>query len=188
MKIAISGLSGVGSSSTAKLVSQRVNLPMTNFTFRQLAVEKGISFEELQTQAATNPEIDFELDRRLIEFVNSHGDCLAATDIACWLDDAGVYGRLGLDAGATFNLKIWLDAPLNIRAKRMHAREGGTLQQVIDYNHQRDLDNRERYLQLYGIDIFDHDRMDWVIDTSGKNLEEVVQLICDRITKGSQAA
>lgn len=183
MKIALSGLSGVGSSTTAKLVSQQLNLPMTNMTFRALAVERGIPFEELQIQAETDTSIDFELDRRLIEFVNTNAECLAATDVACWLDNPGVYQRVGLNQGATFDYKIWLEASLEVRAARMHEREGGSLEQVIEYNHKRDLDNRERYLKLYGIDIFDHTDMDWVLETSDLTLEEVVGEVCQRLTE-----
>jgi cytidylate kinase len=65
----------------------------------------------------------------------------------------------------------------------MHEREGGELQEVIDYNHQRDLDNRERYMSLYGIDIFDHSGVDWIFDTSYFTLEEVVEQVCQRITE-----
>lgn len=181
MRIAISGLSGAGSSTTAKLLSERLKLAMTNFTFRALAVEKGIPFETLQEQAKTNPEVDFELDRRLIEFINGTERCLAVTDIACWLDTPGIYQKLGLEQGAMIDYKIWLEAPLEIRAERMHRREGGTIESVIEYNHQRDLDNRERYLHLYGIDIFDHRGIDWVLDTSHLNLEEVVTTISERL-------
>lgn len=181
MKIAISGLSGVGSSSTAKLVSQKLTLPMTNFTFRALAVEKGVPFETLQKQAEFDPEIDFELDRRLIGFINSHSDCLAATDVACWLDDPGVYTRLGMDSGAVIDYKIWLEAPIEVRAQRMHEREGGELQNVIDYNHKRDLENQVRYKKLYGIDIFDQSSCDWILETSNLTLEQVVDLVSERI-------
>lgn len=183
MKIALSGLSGVGSSTTAKLISQRLNLPMTNMTFRALAVERGIPFEELQAQAEHDETIDFELDRRLIDFINSNENCLAATDVACWLDKPGVYQTVGLEKGASYDYKIWLEAPLEVRAQRMHKREGGTLEQVIDYNHKRDLDNRERYLKLYGIDIFEHSDIDWVLETSQMNLEEVVETICQQLLK-----
>lgn len=186
MKVAISGLSGVGSSTTAKLVSERLNLPMTNFTFRQLAVEKGMSFEELQTLAASEPEVDFELDRRLISFINENPNCIAATDISCWLDNPGVYTLLGLDKGPSFDLKIWLEAPLEVRAARMQAREKGSIEDIIAYNHQRDIDNRERYLNLYGIDIFSREGIDWVFETSDHNLNEVVEAVCQKI-EGLQA-
>lgn len=181
MKIAISGLSGVGSSTTAKQVAARLNLPMNNFTFRDLAKERGVAFEELQAQSMTDPSIDLELDRRLIEFLNTHPDCLSATDLSCWLDNPKIWQKLGLDGGPAFDLKIWLEAPLDVRAQRMLEREGKSLEEVITYNHQRDLDNRQRYQELYGVDIFDHSAIDWVFETSHLNLEQVVQQIVDTV-------
>ena len=181
MKIAISGLSGVGSSSTARFVSEELGLPMTNFTFRDMAKERGVAFEDLQKQAEDDFSIDMELDKRLIIFIQANDSCLAATDLACWLDDPKIYKKVGLDRGADYSYKIWLEAPLLVRAARMHEREGGDLKDVIEYNHQRDLDNRERYLRLYGVDIFDHTSVDWVLETSHMNLEEVVTAICKRV-------
>lgn len=182
MKIAISGLSGVGSSTTAKLVAERLNLPMNNFTFRNLAAEWGTTLEDLQVRAETDTSIDLELDRRLINFIQSNESCLIATDLACCLDDPKVYTKLGLDRGADYDFKIWLEAPLEIRAKRMHHREGGDFETVKEYNHQRDLDNRERYLRLYGVDIFDHNNVDWLLETSNLTLNQVVDLITEKIS------
>lgn len=182
MKIAISGLSGVGSSTTARQISERLGLPMSNFTFRDLAKERGISFKALQEQAVSDPSIDLELDRRLIHYINENPTCLIATDLACWLDDPKVWRRLGLEIGAQYDLKIWLEAPLAERARRMHNREGGEYKQVLAYNNQRDQDNRQRFLDLYGVDIFDHQNIDWTINSSNLSLEEVTDLIIKKIS------
>lgn len=182
MKIAISGLSGVGSSTTAKQISQRLGLPMSNFTFRDLAKERGISFKKLQELAASDPSIDLELDKRLIHFIKENPTCLISTDLACWLDEPKVWRRLGLESGAKYDLKIWLAAPLEERAKRMHLREGGDYKQVLEYNNRRDQQNRERFLDLYGVDIFDHRNIDWTIDSSNLTLEQVTDLIIEKIS------
>ena len=61
MKLAITGLSGVGSSTTARLVAQKFNLPVNNFTFRDLAKEWGMTFEEMQAPVFTHePEWNLE--------------------------------------------------------------------------------------------------------------------------------
>lgn len=171
----------MGSSSTAAAVSERLKLPMNNFTFRDLAQERGVTFERIQEQAKHDPSIDLQLDRRLITWANSQKDCLVATDLACWLDDPKVYTKLGLKEGIAYNLKIWLEAPLEERARRMQEREGGEINEIKRYNHQRDLDNRERYLALYGVDIADHSKIDWILETSHLPLQKVVDLICQRI-------
>ncbi len=184
MKIALSGLSGVGTSSTARLVSQALNLPMSNFTFRDLAVERGVAWEDLQMEAAANPEIDFELDRRLIQFVQDNESCLVASDLACCLDSPRLYQRLGLDRGADYDLKVWLEAPLEVRARRMAIRENKPIEIVMAAEDQRDRDNRKRFLSLYGIDLLDHSQTDLVIDTKHHTIEEVVAIMIERAQPG----
>lgn len=181
MRIALSGLSGAGSTTTAKLVSERLALPMSNVTFRDLAKERGVDFRDLQAQAEYDTSIDFELDRRLIRYIEEHTDCLIATDLACWLDSRSLQKVLGVDSNVHFDYKIWLNVPLEERARRIHSREEGELQDVLEYNDTRDKMNRERYLSLYGVDIFNHDDIDWIFATGSLNLHQVVDAICTKI-------
>jgi cytidylate kinase len=180
MKIAISGLSGVGSSSTAKAVAQRLNLEMYNFTFRNLAEEYGVHWLELQERALTDPSIDLTLDRRLIEFGQAHSDCLISTDFACWLDDPGIYEKVGLDRGVEYDLKIWLEASLDERAKRMQERKESPLEQIKADEHKRDEQNRERLRKLYGLNLADRSKIDWELNTEELSLESVVEAIVER--------
>ena len=62
MKIAISGLSGCGNTTTSTVLSKKLGFPLVNFTFRNLAKEKGMSLEELSEKAKYNSDIDKELD------------------------------------------------------------------------------------------------------------------------------
>lgn len=181
MRIAISGLSGVGSSTTAKLVAEELNLDMYNFTFRNLAAEYGVPWQELLRRAKTEPEIDLDLDRRLVQFAQNHDNCLIATDFACWLDDPKVYTKLDLKAGAEFDLKIWLEAPLEVRAKRMVEREDRPYEQLLVEEHDRDMQTHDRLLKLYGLDLFDLSKIDWVFDTQELTLEEVVAEIVKKV-------
>lgn len=180
MKIAISGLSGVGTSSSARLISERLQLPMYNFTFRDLAKEKGMPWEELQIRSKNDPSIDLELDRRLIEFVLNNESCLISTDLAGYLDDPRIYEKVGLTTGPKYDLKIWLEGSLKTRAQRMSMREDRSVEQLMIEEDKRDNDNRERYLKLYGVDLFDHTNVDWVLDTEDKTLDQVVDLIVQR--------
>lgn len=181
MKIALSGLSGVGTSATARLVATQLGLAMSNFTFRDLAKERGVTFETLQKQAEDDFRIDKELDQRLIRFAQENPNCLIATDLACWLGQPGIYKTLGLEEGISYNYKIWLEAPLEVRAQRLQEREGQDLELVKIYNNQRDHDNRERYKKLYGVDIFDHDGVDWVFNTTHLSLAQVADQLVERL-------
>ncbi|HEY1074936.1 MAG TPA: AAA family ATPase [Patescibacteria group bacterium] len=181
LRIALSGLSGAGSSTTAKLVAERLSLPMNNFTLRNLAVEKGLSFDEIHRLAKTDSSIDIELDRRLVRFIRTHHLCFVATDLACWLDQPSLLNVLGETEPLHFDYKIWLEVPLDERARRMRKREGGDISEIKTYNHARDLQNRERYIDLYGVDIFDHSKIDWVFQTEKLTLSQVVESLCERI-------
>jgi CMP/dCMP kinase len=181
MRIALSGLSGAGSSSTARLVSARLGLPMSNFTLRNLADEWGISFREIQAKAALDTAIDFELDRRLIAFIEQHPHCLISTDLACWLDSPLLQEKLGFKPTFTFDYRIWLDVPLDERARRIQKREGGELAEVKAYNHQRDMDNHTRYKKIYGVDILNHQGIDWIYETGDQPLTIVTDTICERV-------
>ena len=44
MRIAISSRSGCGNTTVTKLLAEKLGYPMINFTFRQMAEERGMDF------------------------------------------------------------------------------------------------------------------------------------------------
>lgn len=177
MRIAISGLSGVGTTSTAKLVSQKLGIPLSTYTLRDLAKDRGVDFEVIHQEAKKhNPEIDWDLDRHHIEFLHSHEDAIVASDLACWLDNPKIYEKLSVPK-PQLDLKIWLEATPDARAKRREKREESDSQELVEY----DEGNIDHYRQVYGIDIGDRTDIDWVFRTTDIPLEEVVNQICQRV-------
>ena len=78
------------------------------------------------------------------------------------------------------DLRIWLNAPLEERARRINKREteiGATYEAVLYKTLKRDEQNRKRYLQLYGLDIYDHADFDITINTQKLTAEQVSSLI-----------
>ena len=67
MIIAISGLHGTGKSTVAKKIAEDLGLEFysTGNMFRELAVDKGITIEELSIMAENDKKIDFELDDKV---------------------------------------------------------------------------------------------------------------------------
>ena len=51
LRIAISGKSGCGNTTVSKLLSEKLNVKMINFTFRSLAQETGLSLAEIIEKA-----------------------------------------------------------------------------------------------------------------------------------------
>jgi len=167
LKIAISGKSGCGNSTVSRIVADRLGLRLVNYTFRALAAERGVSFEEVRRQAERDPSLDRYLDQRQVELARE-GDCVLGSRLAVWLLEEA-------------DLKVYLTAPLSVRAARIQRREGGSFQEILGKTRGRDERDRKRYLELYGIDNDDFDFVDLVIDTQHIQPEDVAERIISAV-------
>lgn len=115
LRIAISGKSGCGNSTVSRLVAEKLGLRVINYTFKNLARDSGMSFEELALKAETDPQYDLTIDRMQVDLARM-GGCVLGSRLAIWLlrDTA---------------LTVYLMASLDVRAARIARREGGTWQQ-----------------------------------------------------------
>jgi cytidylate kinase len=163
MIIAISGKSGCGNTTASHKVAEALGLKPINYTFRSMAAERGLSFEEVRERAELDPTWDQYLDRKQVELASA-GNCVLGSRLAIWL--------LG-----TADLKVFLDAPCEVRAGRIHMREKGDFATVLARMIERDRRDHERYLRLYGIDNDDFAFADLVIDTSCCDAEGVTERI-----------
>jgi len=167
VRIAISGKSGCGNSTVSRMVAEQLGLRLVNYTFHTIAEERNIDFKTLCRMAEDDPSWDRYLDRRQVELARE-GPCVLGSRLAVWLlDDA--------------DLKVYLTAPLEVRAARIHRREGGRYEDVLAYTRARDERDRGRYLKLYGIDNNDYEFVDLIIDTEPYTPEEVAARIVSAI-------
>lgn len=166
MRIAISGKSGCGNTTVSRLVSEALGYEMINFTFRSLAEEQGIDFWELSRRAESDDSYDFEVDRRQVEMALAAKRCVLGSRLAIWMLKEA-------------DLKIYLDASIEERARRIAEREGGTLEEQMARTAQRDANDTARYKRLYGIDNSDTTVADVVIDTSTLSAKEVAERIIE---------
>ena len=69
MIITIGGLAGTGTTTTAEVLSEKLDVPYISagFVFREMAAEKGMSVLEFSEFAEGNDDIDKEIDRRQAE-------------------------------------------------------------------------------------------------------------------------
>ena len=81
------------------------------------------------------------------------------------------------------DLKVYLLASDDTRAKRVFNREGGDLQQIKDFTAMRDREDTGRYKEFYGINNNDYAFCDLIIDVNEKTPEEIVGLIVDELKK-----
>jgi cytidylate kinase len=79
------------------------------------------------------------------------------------------------------DLKVYLTARPETRAKRIKAREGGSLEKIAAFTAQRDAQDRERYLRIYRIDNDDYFFADLIIDTDALSPVEITETILAKI-------
>ena len=168
MRIAISSESGCGNTTVTKLVSERLGYPMINFTFRQLAQEKGVDFWDLSRMAESDHSIDRELDRRQTEMAMAVPDCVLGSRLAIWMLEKA-------------DLKVYLRATPETRARRIFKREGGNYAERYEETVRRDKANTMRYLEIYGIDNTRPETVaDMIIDTDDLTPDEIADAIIGR--------
>lgn len=171
MRIAISSKSGCGNTTVSTLLSEKLGYPMVNFTFRQMAQERGVDFWTFCRMAEDDYDIDRELDRRQVEMAMEQKDCILASRLAIWMLKEA-------------DLKVYLTATAETRAKRVYTREGGSLEERYIETVRRDENDTNRYKTIYGIDNSKPEECaDLIIATDDKTPDEIVSLIIQEVEK-----
>jgi cytidylate kinase len=163
LTIAISGKSGCGNTTVSTLLAQRLGLRLINYTFHNMAQERGLSFEEFGRLAEQDDQYDLYLDRRQVELA-SGGGCVLGSRLAIWLLPEAT-------------LKVYLTASLEERARRIALREGLDPAQAREAVEERDKRDRKRYLRIYHLDIDDPRPADLVVDTEAGQPPYVVEAV-----------
>ena len=163
LRVAISGKSGCGNTTVSKLLADTLNVNMINFTFRTLAEEVGLSLAEIIEKAKTDDSFDIAVDTRQVEMAKADS-CVLGSRLAIWMLKEA-------------DIKVYLYASDEVRAKRILNREGGSLEEIASFTRMRDEQDSARYKKLYDIDNIDYSFVDLEIDTSLYNPEEIVEQI-----------
>lgn len=165
LRIAISSQSGCGNTTATDTVGATLELQVVNYTFRDLGNDLGITFDEIHSRADGTKIFDYLTDLVQIR-ASLQPRVVVGSRLAAWLVAA--------------DLRVWLHASLEERAKRIYRRESGkypNYEAVLYSTLKRDEQNRKRYLQLYGIDINDRSDFDIIINTEKLTAEQVSSLI-----------
>ena len=169
LRIAISGKSGGGNTTVSTLLSKALGIELINYTFRQLAQEKGLTLSQVIENAKTDDSYDKYVDSHQV-FLAEKSSCVLGSRLAIWMLKNA-------------DLKIYLKLDDDTRAERIYNREGGDLQQIKEFTKMRDSEDSRRYMKLYGIDNSDLTFADLVIDTKTNNPEQIVKIILDELKK-----
>jgi cytidylate kinase len=158
-RVAISGKSGCGNTTVSRLVADRLGLVVINYTFKNLARDKGMSFEEIALLAETDPQYDLTIDRMQVQLAE-RGGCVLGSRLAIWLLRDSAF-------------TVYLKAPLQVRAQRIALREGKDPTIALKETEERDRRDHDRYSRLYGYDINTYDFAALVVDAATLSQEEV---------------
>lgn len=163
VRVAISGKSGCGNTTVSSLLAEALGVRLINFTFRQLAAERGMTLAEVIEAAKTDDSYDIAVDTRQVELARAE-PCVLGSRLAVWLLKEA-------------DLTVYLKADDDVRARRIQNREGGSLEEIQAFTAMRDSEDARRYKKLYGIDSSDYAFCGLVIDTKDVPPEEIVQRI-----------
>lgn len=179
MIITISGQPGSGKTTIAKKIATKLDFPIFSIgdIWDQLAAEKNMSILELQKLAEEDQTIDREVDKKQREIAKRY-------------DNLVLDSRLGF-MFVPQSVKILLIVNSEIAAKRVfgdrHNRESekeniNLKETAAGMKERRDIEIR-RYIKYYDVNVDDKNNFDLVIDTSSKDVEEILSVILDYIEK-----
>lgn len=176
MRIVISGTAGSGKTTVARELAKRLNYKhySAGDFFGEIAIKKGIDLMELSRLAESEPAIDKEVDE-MQRALNKK-------------DNFVIDSRLG----AYFipkSIKVFLDAELKTRAKRIMGEKRGdekskSLKETIRSIKKREESENKRYKEYYGYNCYDRTVFDLVMDTTDIDAEEVAEKIMAFVKKG----
>ena len=171
MIITISGALGSGKSTVAKILVRKFNLKhySTGDFMREISAKRGVTLLELSKLAETDKSIDKELDERQIKLGKEE-------------DDFIIDARLGWHFIPN-SVKIFLDVADEEAAKRIF-KEGRTdekynldVESTLENIKNRRDSEIKRYQEYYGLNYYDHNNYDLVVDTTEIPVEEVAKKI-----------
>ncbi|QSG15163.1 (d)CMP kinase [Halapricum desulfuricans] len=166
MLITVSGPAGSGKSTLAESLADALDYEHVSGgdIFRDLAEERGMTPLELNKQAEEDEDIDRDLDRRLRDIARKRDEVVLESRLAGWM------------AGDYADLKVWLSAPLEIRAERISQRENKPIEQAREETRERGESEAHRYNEYYNIDFDDLSIYDLSINTARWGPQGVLSL------------
>ena len=138
LTIAVSGTPGSGKTTYARFLAEKYDLRFisSGMLFREIAREMGLDLLELHKLAEQREDIDRTIDERAV-LEAKRGHVVVEGHLAVWiLKDIA-------------DIKIIVDAPLNVRAERIAKRDSISLEEALSQIMFRERSNVERAMRYY---------------------------------------
>jgi cytidylate kinase len=175
--ISICGMAGTGKSTVSKRLAKKYGLRYLSGgdALKTLAVEEGYEVvgrgwwetdkgRRFLEQRMEDPRFDKKIDEQLIKWADS-GNVILDSWTMPWLVKKG--------------FKIWLDASIEKRAKRIAKRDSISVREALQALESKEEKTKKIYNRLYGFKLGeDFKPFHLILDTDHLNAEEVFQTLC----------
>ncbi|WP_411714505.1 (d)CMP kinase [Natronomonas sp.] len=164
--ITVSGPPGCGATTLSEGLAEALDCGFVSGgeVFRDIAEERDMTLTQLVAEASGSSDIDRELDRRLQTIAEKWGASNKAfileSRLAGWL------------AGNRADIRIWVDAPEEIRVERTADREEMEAEMRV-----REVIEKKRYEDYYDIDLSDRSIYDLSVNTARWSTENTLDII-----------
>ena len=166
VKITIFGLAGTGTSSIGKQLAKDNNLEFisTGNIFRELAKNEGYTLIEFSELCKNNLKYDKELDNKIKTIGKNKNNFVIDSRLAWYF--------------IPDSIKIKLNCEFNTRIKRISKRDNLSIEETKIKTNNREKFELERYSKLYNLNnYFKDENFELIIDTTNKNIEEIIKII-----------
>ena len=170
MIVTFGGRAGSGTSSAARALAKKLGYRFYSAgdVRRQFAKDKNITLAELNRRAEQDPSSDYLVDDVMKKMSETENNFV----IDSWL---GFYFFPD-------SIKIFLDADIKVRARRILERASfeehpADIKEAIELINGREESAVRRFEKLYGIDPFDNNHFDLILDTSDHTADQTAEQI-----------
>ncbi len=174
--ITINGGLGSGKSSTSDLVAEKLDFRRfsSGDFFRQVGLELGLSLNEVNRKAESDPKIDMMVDNKLRQLRDAERIVIDSRMAFHWIPESfKVFLDLSPDIAKGRILKNIKENALRRQSEGQPASE----EEVYAKMRERFESEQKRYRNFYKINNTDKNQYDMIVDTSTNNLEQVVDMI-----------
>lgn len=175
MLVSITGRLGSGKSTVCGIMREKYGFEIfsTGAIQREYARNLGISTLELNKRMKENPQLDDEIDNTVTKMSIEHaGENLIFDSRMAW-------------HFARNTFKIFLTIEPMEAANRVFYHRSSSEENYTDVNDaceklvERSAVERKRFIEIYGVDYYDFNNYDLVVDTTHRTPDEVVSVIME---------
>ncbi len=191
MIISITGNPGSGKSTIAKILVEKLKAQRINVgsMFREMARERGLTLEEFNLYAKSHPEVDIEADRRAAaqaRTLEKNGEIVLAEgrmQFHFLPESLKIFVYVDPAEGSK---RIWKDLQSIKENKERNQKEYTSYEETLAGTVIRDAEDAKRYEIIYGVDIKDLKKYDFIVDTTSISAPEAATKIVEFIENSTQ--